>query len=43
MLEVGTSGGNLNCRGNSDYELSAEAGYVCDEALATAAVLRPEI
>jgi hypothetical protein len=34
---------NLTYRINTDYELQAEAGYVCNEVLAKAGVLRPEI
>jgi hypothetical protein len=34
---------NLICRGNTDCMLPAEAGFVCDKAPPTAAVLRPEI
>jgi hypothetical protein len=34
---------NLAYRINTGYELEAEAGFVCNEVLAKAGVLRPEI
>jgi hypothetical protein len=33
----------LNCRGNTEYKLPAEVGFVCGIVPATPAVIRPEI
>jgi len=33
----------LNCRGNMEYEPSAEAGFVCETVTVTTAVMKPEI